>query len=530
MQRKRSAALRGIVVAVLAGVTPAAPAAENAPAVEQWGIYETTLKGPHAGNPFVDVDLSARFTHADETVTVAGFYDGEGVYRVRFMPMRQGPWRYETASNRPELHGRTGSFAVGKPAASNHGPVRVRHTYHFAYADGTPYVPVGTTCYAWTHQGDWLEEQTLATLKRSPFNKSRMCVFPKHYAYNRNEPVFYPFAGTPPRAWDMTRFNPAFFRHLEKRIGDIRDLGIEADLILFHPYDKGHWGFDALGAAADDRYLRYVVARLAAYRNVWWSLANEYDFMKAKTEADWDRLFQVVARSDPYGHPRSIHNGSLLYNHTHPWVTHASIQNGSAVADFGRAGLLRDVYRKPVIYDEVKYEGDIEQRWGHLPAEEMVHRFWQGAIAGTYVGHGETYRHPQDVLWWSKGGVLHGQSPDRIAFLRKILEGGPAGGLEPIDKWQDVRTAGEKGEYYLIYFGKERPREWAFVLPRAGVDGPLRLRAEVIDTWAMTVTPLPGVFTLKPQGKYRLVCEDTPALPLPGKPYLALRLLRVADP
>ena len=34
------------------------------------------------------------------------------------------------------------------------------------------------------------------------------------------------------------------------------------------------------GAAVDDRYLRYVVARLAAYRNVWWSLANEYDFRK----------------------------------------------------------------------------------------------------------------------------------------------------------------------------------------------------------------------------------------------------------
>ena len=31
-------------------------------------------------------------------------------------------------------------------------------------------------------------------------------------------------------------------------------------------------------AEADDRYLRYAVARLAAYRNVWWSLANECDF------------------------------------------------------------------------------------------------------------------------------------------------------------------------------------------------------------------------------------------------------------
>ncbi|MBX6311659.1 MAG: DUF5060 domain-containing protein [Isosphaeraceae bacterium] len=494
--------------------------------VEQWGLFEVTLNGPATGNPFTEVDLSAQFSQGDRTITVPGFYDGEGIYRIRFMPEAQGAWQYRTKSRRPELDGKTGRLTVTPPAAGNHGPVRVRHTFHFAYADGTPYFPIGTTCYAWTHQGDALEEQTLATLKRAPFNKLRMCVFPKHYAYNQNEPVFYPFEGTPPRGWDFTRFNPAFFHHLERRIGQLRDLGIEADLILFHPYDKGHWGFDQMSPDDDDRYARYVVARLSAFRNVWWSLANEWDFMKAKTEADWDRLFQIVRDSDPYGHLRSIHNGTLLYNHTHPWVTHASIQNGSAVADFGRAVLYRDVYRKPIVLDEVKYEGNIPQRWGNLSAEEMVHRFWQGAIAGTYAGHGETYLRPDEILWWSKGGVLHGQSSPRIAFLRKILEEGPPEGLEPIDKWQEPRIAGKKGEYYLVYLGKERPTAWAFELPRAGLNEPLSLRIDLIDTWEMTTIPLEGSFEVKPRDNYTLVCEQRPTIELPGKPYMALRLRR----
>jgi hypothetical protein len=521
---------RATIWVVLAGMialgVPLAATAETV-RVEQWEIYELTLTGPAAGNPFREVSLSARFRQADKTVTAAGFYDGDGIYRVRFMPDRPGEWQYETISNRPEMNAKTGSFTALKPSAHNHGPVRVRNTFHFAYADGTPYFPIGTTCYAWTHQGDELEEKTLATLKQSPFNKLRMCVFPKHYAFNQNEPLLYPFAGRPPRTWDCTRFNPAFLRHLEKRVGQLRDLGIEADLILFHPYDKGHWGFDRMAAADDDRYLRYVVARLAAYRNVWWSLANEYDFMKEKNEADWDRFFQIVEASDPYRHLRSIHNGTRLYNHTHPWVTHASIQNGSAVADFGRAGLYRDVYRKPVVFDEVKYEGDIEQRWGRLSAEEMVHRFWQGTIAGTYVGHGETYRRPDEILWWSKGGVLHGQSPARIAFLRKILDEGPAEGLEPIDKWQDLRTAGKRGEYYLVYFGKEEPTEWTFALPRAGLNEPLRLRLDVIDTWAMTVTPMEEAFEARPTDRYFYTCANHPKVSLPHKPYLALRLQRV---
>jgi hypothetical protein len=258
----------------------------------------------------------------------------------------------------------SGEFDVTAPTAQNHGPVRVHSTYHFAYADGAPFRPIGTTCYNLTHMVDSIEDETLASLASSPFNKIRFCVFPKHQAGNTNELALYPFEGTPPKTWDFTRFDPRFFQHLEKRVGDLRDRGVEADVILFDPYDKGRWGFDRMPADVDDRYVRYMVARLAAYRNVWWSLSNEYDFNKNKTEADWDRLFQVVEAADPYGHLRSIHNGFYIYNNTKPWVTHASIQNGSAVEDNGRAELYRDVYRKPVVYDEVKYEGNIARRWG----------------------------------------------------------------------------------------------------------------------------------------------------------------------
>ena len=37
-------------------------------------------------NPFVDYKIHGTFTGKHETVTVDGFYDGEGVYKVRFMP------------------------------------------------------------------------------------------------------------------------------------------------------------------------------------------------------------------------------------------------------------------------------------------------------------------------------------------------------------------------------------------------------------------------------------------------------------
>lgn len=65
----------------------------------------------------------------------------------------------------------------------------------FAYADGTPYYPFGTTAYAWIHQTAALRSATLQTLAEGPFNKIRMCLFPKNYSFNAQEPELFPFEG-----------------------------------------------------------------------------------------------------------------------------------------------------------------------------------------------------------------------------------------------------------------------------------------------------------------------------------------------
>lgn len=504
----------------------ASAAPDAADTVERWDVFEVTLQGPAGGNPFTEVELSARFTRGDGTVEAMGFYDGEGVYKIRFMPVALGEWHYATKSNRPELNGKTGVFSVTAPTKGNHGPVRVRNTFHFSYADGTPYFQLGSTAYSWTHRSEAQELQTLKTLSAAPFNKIRMCVFPQDNA--ERDLRFFPLEGRPPRAWDTTRFNPLFFRHLDQRVRQLRDLGIEADLILFHPYDK-IWGFNSMDAASDGRYLRYVVARLAAYRNVWWSMSNEYDFNKDKNESDWDRIFQVVQAADPYGHLRSIHNGFRIYNHTLPWVTHASIQNGAAVMDPERAGLYRDVYRKPIVYDEVKYEGNSPRRWGQLSAEELVLRFWNGLIAGSYVGHSEIFGGGGGGgggSWLASGGEFRGQSVPRLAFLKQVMEAGPSEGFEPIDKWQERRTGGKTGEYYFVYFGREKPDAWPFVLYKTDLADGMKFSVEVIDTWNMTIAPINGLFEIKKRDDYVFADKNARSVSLPGKPYMALRIQR----
>lgn len=483
-----------IILVLLASLAVSAATAEArqrlaSDKVERWGIFELSLKGPTGGIPFRDVRFSAQFKQNGRVFEPEGFYDGNGVYKIRFMPDELGQWTYVTKSNNGALDGKTGKFVCVAPSPGNHGPVRVHKTWHFAYADGMPYFQVGTTCYAWVHQGDAMEEQTLATLKDSPFNKIRMCVFPKSYAYNKNEPEYYPFEGKPLKDWNYSLFNLEFFRHFEKRVGDLRDLGIEADIILFHPYDR--WGYCKMDAKTDDRYLCYIVARLAAYRNVWWSFANEYDLMKSKTMADWDRFFKIVQEYDPYQHLRGIHNCRKFYDHNKPWVTHASIQS----SDLVRGRQWRDKYKKPIVFDECKYEGNIPQGWGNITAKELVHRFWLGTIGGCYVGHGETYKHPEDVLWWSKGGVLRGQSPPRIAFLKEIVQPTPFHEMTPAELSGGNYLLCKPGELYLVYF--TNPAAINLKLP-----GPRPYKVDSIDTWEMTITAMgnaePGDFSFSP--------------------------------
>ena len=112
-----------------------------------------------------------------------------------------------------------------------------------------------------------------------------------------------------------------------------------------------------------------MIARLAAYRNVWWSLANEYDLMQHKSVQDWDRYFQIIQTHDPYQHLRSIHNWQgmdthdthTFYDHSKPWVTHASVQHSY----LDLVSTWREQYRKPIVVDECCYEGDLPNGWGN---------------------------------------------------------------------------------------------------------------------------------------------------------------------
>ena len=285
----------------------------------------------------------------------------------------------------------------------------------------------------------------------------------------------------------------------------------------------------------------YCIARLAAFRNLWWSLANEYEMVIKKERTDWDALGERIRETDPYGHLISIHNIMQVYP-KRDWMTHCSIQSG----DINRVPYWKKKYGLPILIDECGYEGDLEFEWGNLLAFDMADRFWCTVTRGGYCTHGETFHRADEVLWWSKGGRLYGESEPRIRFLKKLLYELPGTGRadalsdpqNPNEERKDGQAPDEKGLRYLklvrespeeekygmygdrpkklsadgwqlLYFGRSCPCRAHVSLPEGETYG-----AELIDIWEMTRTPLADTFS------------GRALLPLPGRPGIAVLLRR----
>ncbi len=388
--------------------------------MRQYEVFELAFQGPVLQENWASAAPEAIFIHEDgEHITVKGFYAGDGVYKVRFLPEKSGRWSYSVTGCA------AGEGIVFCEPDVSGGPIRAKGT-GFYRADGTCFHPFGTTVYALMHQSAELIDRTMETLKKAPFNKVRLCVFPKHYTFNSNEPDFYPFEKNSDGNWDISRPSFSFWERFEDRLRQLEDMGIEADIILFHPYDS--WGFSKLTQEENLLYLDYLLRRLAAFPNVWWSLANEYDVCLAyKSIENWEEIEAFVASNDPYHHPLSNHNIAYFWDASRPNVSHASLQT-KRIAEVPR---FLQRYGKPVIIDECCYEGNIMDPWGSISGKEMTYRFWRTVCGGGYCTHGETFYDENDVLWWAKGGVLKGESPARIAFLRSIIEMLPQP-LEPV--------------------------------------------------------------------------------------------------
>jgi len=416
---------------------------QSATTVEGYDLIEVTANvAPAPGHScFTESEFSGWFERQDGSKrwTVEGFCDAQDgrVFRIRFMPPAPGEYKYFVAYRADgKTKETTGSFR----AINGHrrGPVRVdsQYPWHFIWeGTGEHYFFNGTTAYwlaGWSDEG--IIRASIDRLHRLKVNRIRVTVAgrseqtygepvkpgPTWTSFTTAWPAESPDDIYHPR-FDYTAFHVSYWQKLDRLVQYARERDMVVSLVLDMNDSRVH---PAPGSDDEYRFLRYAVARLAAYSNVTWDLGDDLDQYR---DEQWTRRTGMFLKNlDPYQHLATSHPVSNSHqDRTADWFDFTSFQEWSR---HQHAFMLKERRREieigriiPQTNEEYGYE-DHYPSWSAGPGSEssdaLRRTAWDIAMAGGYQTTGETARRGTNVGPDSGGGWVNGRGDDTMTMLQ----------------------------------------------------------------------------------------------------------------
>ncbi len=518
----------------------------------QWQVAEVSLHSSRDyANPYRDVEVTATFSGpGGKVIARPAFWDGDGVWRVRFAPTSPGAWHWSTACSGPAndgLSGRSGRLeCVAGPTENpcyRHGFLRVSDDRrHFVHADGTPFFWLGDThwqmpdteridaCNHPEHQGE-----------ACPHGGQFQHVAADRLAKGFNVYQTYPSATNP--AWwtaPYTHINPARFQQVfDFQVDHLAEQGFIIALGFGHFNNSTQIPVDDLC-----RWARYLVARYGAHPVVWITCqemnAPENGGKQNRIDV-WRAVAEELSRVDGYGHPHSGHQW-VLDVHTRPlghepWHDWFALQGGHRNSGLTPQRRYADYYAfeptKPVLETEAMYERI--DCGGVADADDVRRSAWKALLCGctgyTYGAAGvwalkwdrddprwTSYNHP--IEGWFAGMALPGSR--QMSILKEFFLGLPWMKLVP--RFADPAWAllTDREESVLATVGREL--FVAYFYGRSSEPGVLRnlapeaaYRADWFDPRTGAYTPIAAgirapdrqwTIPAKPDGDWAIVVKE----------------------
>ncbi len=367
--------------------------------IRPWEAAEIALTATgRYPNAYTDVEVWAEFdTAAGESLRRPAFYDGDGVWRVRFAAPAAGVWHWRTGASvaDPGLAGVSGQLQVSEPLGDGrfhrHGFWRMSPGGRsLVHADGTPAVLVADTAWALPWRASEADVAHYAADRQGKgFNAALLmslqpdmrAVGPRDRAADEGFDVA--FEDLPQGR--LTQLNVGYFHVLDRLLGILA----ERDIVpVLQPVFQGFgWkGLEVAGTVVPPadyaRYCRYLLARYGASPAIYLVGADGWG-----TELQTEAGGREVEEWDCYRQPTGIHYNPSATNREHQdadWLDFQWCQTGHSGDHVPErvADMWRNAPAKAVANGEPTYE--------HTRSDETAHGWWQGHEAWSNLCAGGT--------------------------------------------------------------------------------------------------------------------------------------------
>ncbi len=464
--------------------------ADDIVSVATWQPHDFVFTSKAAvDNPF-QTELTGMVTGPDGTsFTMPGFFDGKDTWKIRVAPTAEGNWTLTTKSKVAELDGQTVAFSCVKNANANiHGVLQVdkAHPHHFIFADGTRF-------FMQAYEYDWLwaldmdkpdvptVEESLDLISRFGFNYVILNTYAHDTKWRHGTsgpddfgpPALYPWAGSN-ESPDHSRMNLEYWQHYDRVMTALLQRGIQAHVFI-KVYNKAvTW--PERDSPEEQLFLRWLLARYAAYPNVIWDFSKEAH--NEKNLAYKQGVLKYIRDTDPYDHLVTVHdddaaNDSGAYDKLTDFRTDQHHGNSSKNnKNSNRIGsnhdkVLAQRHRKdwPVANVESDYEcgpGGLNDKTfgGAMTADATIRTLWDIAMAGGYTGYYYTY-----TAWDVVRPLDQPQGYTYMKHFGEFWRGTEYWKLEPSDQLvSEGYCLANPGQEYVAYQSKAQ----SFTLNIAG--------------------------------------------------------------
>lgn len=413
MPRTRRVIL-GVLPACVLVLAPAARAAHFTTGTDsavKFGVHEIALTGDgSAGNP-LDTVAMVTFTPpsgATRAKTVCAFHDGGNTWRARLYVSEVGKWNWSsTCKSDAGLDGKNGTFLAEDSKLRGRLLPHPKNPRHWSTEDGRWFLNVVDTAYLLLSpkdsSGQSIPEEDFHAYVRDAEDRGITSLMTTLITGRGSVPGDGGWTGSYFADAGSTRLRLDHFQDSDRRLRWLLDhhpnIGIE--LILFPRgagYGRDEQFWKKLTVEQKERLLRSVVARYAAYPQLFWLIANDAHYGKdfPNNNAYVREVGAYFQKRDPWQHPLSTgHARHLDFAFgDEGWATFIHLENAY---DLGASQYAKHHrFAKPVLLGEDRYEQDHPNKLDPIDMRYYQRRlYWAWLLSGGSANYGGR--------WW----VLH---------------------------------------------------------------------------------------------------------------------------